>query len=268
MGGGFTTEGTLSHTISCYDPTNNSWCISVNIPYCLFSMTALNNKLLVAGGKNWARKTDEVYTMDSGQLRNYTKMNIARSCATAVGHQGMLIITGGKDDEDKRLSSTELFDSKNQQWYTCGDLPQPYSWLQSVIVDDILYLLRGSSESGQSTAVFVASLDTLPKHQLKWNTHQDTLWCFPAVVSVSGTHLLTLGGGNLKRIGDKNPCTTDIYKFNKVDNSWEAIGHIPSARSSLAAVSTADNRIIVIGGKNDKGKVTNTVWIGSCEPQQ
>ena len=40
-------------------------------------------------------------------------MITARSVATAAGHQGMLIITGGEDDKYKKLSSTELFDSKN-----------------------------------------------------------------------------------------------------------------------------------------------------------
>ena len=68
-------------------------------------------------------------------------------------------------------------------------------------------------------------------------------------------------------IGNKYTHTSDVYKLNKVSHSWEAIGHIPSARSSSAAVSTADNRVIVIGGWNDKGEYTNTVWIGSCEPQ-
>ena len=36
-------------------------------------------------------------------------MTIARSSAAAAGHQGMLIITGGRDDKYKTLSSTELF---------------------------------------------------------------------------------------------------------------------------------------------------------------
>ena len=34
------------------------------------------------------------------------------------------------------ISSTELFDSSNGQWYMSNDLPQPHSWLQSVIVDN------------------------------------------------------------------------------------------------------------------------------------
>ena len=47
----------------------------------------------------------------------------------------------------------------------------------------------------------------------------------------------------------------------------ETIGHIPSARSLTAAVSTADSRVIVIGGESDKREHTNTVWIGSCKLQ-
>ena len=204
--------------------------------------------------------------MDAGQLKNYTKMITARSYATATSHQGMLIITGGEDDEAKTLSSTELFDSSNGQWYVSNDLPQPHYLLKSVIVDNILYLLGGlSKDSKNSPAVFTAPLDTLSRHQLKWNTLRDTPCIVSAPVSVYGTHLLIVGG--VKKIGDKFIRTSDVYKLNKVSHSWEAIGHIPSAKSSSAAGSTADNRVIVIGGLNDKREYTNTVWIGSCDPQ-
>ena len=268
VGGGFETIIKESYIINCYDPVNNSWSSHINTPYCHFAMTTLNNKLLIAGGQEGYKKTNQILTMDAGQLKNYTKMITARSHATATGHQGMLIITGGKDDKDKRLSSTELFDSSNGQWYVSDDLPQPHSWLQSVIVDNILYLLGGNNKDGASPAVFTAPLDTLSIHQLKWNTLQDTPWLVSAPVSVYGTHLLIVGG--YKKIGHKYTHTSDVYKLNKISHRWEAIGHIPSARSSSAAVSTSDNRsrVIVIGGRNDKGMdITNTVWIGLCDPQ-
>ena len=267
MGGGYEVGVQPSYNINCYDPVNNSWSSPINIPYCNFAMTTLNSKLLIAGGKDkTSKRTNELLTMDAGQLKNYTKMITARSHATATGHQGMLIITGGSDDMYNKLSSTELFDSGNGQWYVTNDLPQPHSSLQSVIVDNILYLLGGSNKDGKySPAVFTAPLDTLSRHQLKWNTHQDAPWCASAPVSVYGTHLLIVGGG--KVIGDKFTRTSDVYKHNKVNHSWEAIGHIPSARNRQAAVSTADNRVIVIGGVNDKGECNNTVWIGSCDPQ-
>ena len=255
-----------SYMINCYDPVNNSWSSSINTCYCDIAMTTLNNKLVTAGGKDrGGKRTNQILIMDDGQLKNYTKMITARSHATAAGHQGMLIITGGWDDEDK-TSSTELFDSNNGQWYKCSDLPQPYYYLKSVIVDNILYLLGGINKDHiYSPAVFTARLNALSTHQLKWNTHQDTPWRGSAPVSVNGTHLLTVRG--FKYTGVKGTFTSDIYKLNKVSHSWEAIGHIPSARSQPAAVSTTDNRVIVIGGRNDKSQTINTVWIGSCEPQ-
>ena len=146
---------------------------------------------------------------------------------------------------------------------SCG--LRTYSSLKSVIVDNILYLLGGYNKDGASPAVFTAPLDTLSRHQLKWNTLQDTPWCRSAPVSVYGTHLLIVGGW--KKIGYKYTRTSNVYKLNKVSHSWEAIGHIPSARESSAAISTADNRVMVTGGLNDKGEFTNTLWIGSCDPQ-
>ena len=258
--------GEPSHIINCYDPVNNSWSSPINTPYCFFAMTKLNNKLLIAGGddKNY-KSTNQILTMDASQLKNYTKMITARSCATATGHQGMLIITGGMDDKDERLSSTELFDSNNRQWCVSNDLPQPHTWLKSVIVDNSLYLLGGCNKDGDSPTVFTAPLDTLSRYQLKWNTLQDTPWLVSAPVSVYDTHLLIVGGG--KKIGDKYARTSGVYKLNKVNYSWEAIGHIPLATSHSAAVSIADNRVIIIGGMNDKGEHTNTVRIGSCDPK-
>ena len=266
VGGGIEPEGS-SFNINCYDPVNNSWRSPINTPYSDFAMTTLNNRLIIAGGRDKGCKiTNQILTMDSTELRKYVKMTTARSWATAAGYQGMLIITGGKDDYGKRLSSTELFDTNNGQWYKCDDLPQPHTELQSVIVDNILYLLGGlNKDYNNSPAVFIAPLDTLSRHQLKWSTNQDTPWCRSAPVSVNGTHLLILGG--IKKIGNNFTRTSDIYKLDKNTNSWEAIGHIPSAGSITAAVSTADNRVIVIGGQNDKREFTNTVWISSCEPQ-
>ena len=261
MGGGYEPGAKVSYMINCYDPVNNSWSSSIDTPYKFFAMTTLNNKLVTAGGKDRSGKiTNQILTMDAGQLKNYTKMITARSHATAAGHQGMLIITGGYDEKGKTLSSTELFDSNNGQWHKCSDIPQPYSWLKSVIVDNILYVLGGYTDYDFSTAVFTAPLDTLSTHKLKWNTHQDTPWCTPTPVSVNDTHLLIVGGYK------DGKYTSDIHKLNKTNHSWEAIGHIPSARSRLAAVSTADNTVIVIGGVNYKHQYTNTVWIGSCEP--
>ena len=263
IGGGYDKILEPSYTIKCYDPVNNSWNFSVTTPYHHFAMTTINSKVVTAGGRNRGKKkTNQVLTMDGYQLKNYTEMITARSGATAAGHQGMLIITGGEDDKGNTLSSTELFNSNIGQWYLCSDLPQPHRWLQSAIVDNTLYLLGGFNQNGSFChAAYTAPLDTLSTHQLKWNTHQDTPWDLCAPVSINGMHLLVVGGLN------SYACTAGIYKLNNVNHKWEAIGHTPSQIYRSAVVSLADNRIIVIGGLNDKVEETNKVWIGSFKSQ-
>ena len=212
VGGGIEAGCKASYFINCYDPVKSSWRSSINTPCRYFAMTTLNNKLVTAGGEDKSdMKSNQILTMDAGQLNNYTKMITARSHATAAGHQGMLIIIGGIDDYKNKVSYTELFDIKNGQWYKCSDLPQPHCELKSVIVDNILYLLRGYNEHYLSSpAVFTTSLDTLSTHQLKCNTHQDTPWNLSAPVSVNGTHLLIVGGCR------GFSYTADVHKLNKV----------------------------------------------------
>ena len=64
--------------------------------------------------------------------------------------------------------------------------------------------------------------------------------------------------------------TSDIYKLNTISHRWEAIGQITSARSSSAAISTLDDRVIVIGESNNKEEYIALTQYGSahaCEPQ-
>ena len=270
MGGGFEIEAQGSYIIHCYDSVKNLWISAINAPYCFFAMTTLKDRLVTVGGQDASyKRTNQILTMEAGQLSNYTKMITPISSAMAVGHQALLIITGGWDDEDKILSSTEVFDSNSGQWYTCNDLPQPSHSANLVVADNILYLLGGFGDDHKpSSAVFTASLDALSKHKLKWNTHKDTPWCHSTPISINGTRLLIVGGR--KNTGYNSYSATrslDIYKLSKGNHNWKVIGHIPSARSSPAAVSMGDNKIIVIGGRNDDGVATDTLWIGSCEPR-
>ena len=257
-------HGTASYRINVYNLVNNSWSRSpISTSYYYFAMTTLNNQLIIAGGKDRSVKvTNQIFSLDGNHLKEYTRMITPRYLATAAGHQGTLIITGGKDDQSRKLATTELFNSTTGQWYTTSNLPQPHHGLHSVIVENTLYLLGGTNEGGMSPEVFTAPLDTLPSQKLLWSSPQYCPRCHLAPVSIQGRHLLTVGG--MKKTGSDYVYTSDIHKFS---HSWVVIGQIPSARKGPAAVSVADNKIFAVGGLDDKGFYTNTVWIGSCDPQ-
>ena len=272
IGGGYeasvgSSSGTRSYRIDIYSPTNNSWSPSpINSSYYYFAMTTLNNQLITAGGVDRRGKgTKKIFSLDGYHLKEYTRMITPRYYSTAAGYQGTLIITGGRDDQYRTLATTELFNSNTGQWYTTSDLPLPHDGLHSVIADNTLYLLGGYNKDNIMTpAVFASPLNTLFSHKIQWSSQQDTPWCRSAPVSIQGRYLLTVGG--VKKTGSGYVHTSDIHKFNKVSYSWEVIGQIPSARNRPAAVSVSDNKIVVVGGCDDKG-LTNNVWIGSCEPQ-
>lgn len=263
IGGGEFGTADPSYQIDIYTPAINSWSnVPITTPCFWFGMTILNNRLIVVGGKikTW-RAINSIFSVERNQVIEYARMITPRSCATATGYQGMLIIIGGVDDRARRLASTELFDSTTRQSYTTDDLPRPYYWLTSVIVGNTLYLLGGISDSKASSAAFTASLDNLHTHQLKWNPHPDTPQCMPAAVSIQG-RIITIGGTERKG----NECTSDIYVFNNAVHNWEITGQYPSAIEKAAVVTVADDKIIVVGGTDKKGYLTNAVWIGTCKP--
>ena len=267
IGGGNEGTGTPSYRIDVYNPADNSWSPTPIItPYCNFAMTTLNKRLIIAGGQDKRHKvTSMVFSLD-GDLKKYTKMVTPRGLATAAGHQGTLIITGGEGDRHKKISSTELFDSSTGQWYATGHLPLPHCRLQAVIVNNNLYLLGGIDLCDDySPAVYTASLDTLSSHTLRWESHTEYLICRTSPVSIQDRHLLVIGG--TKDIIDHHFMPTrDIRMFDKVSQNWMFTGYLRSARWAAAAVFVSDNTIIVFGGLNDTNDCTNTVWIGSCEP--
>ena len=170
----------------------------------------------------------------------------------------------------KILCSTEVLDTTTGQWFFCGDLPQPHLCLQSVVVDNILYLLGGINQDGSSPHVFTAPLDGLScDHQLNWRPIVDTIWCFSSVVNVCDQILVI--GGHRNKIDPLH--TSNIYRLNKTTGAWEVTSQLPTARGAPAAVTVCDDTIVIIGGtKMRHGKfklrgtdLTKTVWIGKIE---
>ena len=267
VGGGFVGRSTgvneYSYRLDVYNLTTNQWSSSpITTPYDSFAMTVLHNKLVIAGGtaKN-GEVVKKVLVFSTGQWKDYSETPTARYYPTAVGYHSMLIVVGGVSKVEgkwTRVSTTELLDTTNGCWYTCNNLPSPHLKLKAVIMNDKLYLLGGADEDAKpSPQVFVASLDNLSTHQLKWQSTPNTPWCSSAPVVLYNKFLLTIGGWQRSR-------SSEVNVFNSSTGQWEYLTNIPAARSAPAVVSVADN-IIVIGGMTHDYKYSNTVWIGMFE---
>ena len=266
-GGDEDISGKPSYKIDAYNIATDSWGPQINTPYCYFSMTCFEGYLTIVGGENQRNAvTNKVLKLDENDtLADYTpiqQFSIPRSLATAVGHNKFLIVVGGTGEKKnsgkgRRLASTEVYSSITKRWRSCDNIPKALFSLKPVIANNELYLLGGHDQNGASPKVFVAPLDTLRGHKLKWDEFQTTTYLKSVPVFLR-SYLLTLGGAK------GNDLTSDICLLNR-DDCWEVVGCIPSARIAPAIVCTG-NTIVLIGGQDGSRQLTNTVWIGTCEP--
>ena len=271
VGGGFegknSCNGKKSYRLDVYSVHTNQWSSPITTPYCLFGMTVLDNKLIIAGGETKiGNTTNKVLVLDKGQWKDYSKMPTARSDAVAVGYQSMLIVAGGLARVKGKwtfVATTELLDTINKCWYTCDKLPVRHLQLKAIIVNHTLYLLGGiKSDWRPSPQILTASLDNLSSHQLKWQSLPDTPWCFSTPAILYNKFLLTVGG---RQPSDDTSKTTEVCIFNPSSGLWKPIANIPEARSLPAVASITDNRIIVIGGLTNQKNLSSFTWIATFE---
>ena len=265
VGGGFDGKGYTadqsSYRLDIYNLTTNQWSPSpITTPYCYFSLTVLNDKLVTAGGRTNDEVVKKVLVLNAGQWKDYSEMPTARACATAVEYHSMLIVVGGQTKVEGKwtvVSTTELLDTTNGCWYTCNNLPLPHQQMKAAIMNDKLYLFGGVDKDHKpSPQVFVASLDTLSTHQLNWQSAPNTPWCGSAPVVLYKKFLFTVGGKW------QQSRTSEVYIFNPLTGQWKHFTNIPVARSGPAVVGVAEN-ILVIGGSTNDNKYSNTVWIAT-----
>jgi len=253
VGGGWTKNDVgkvqYPHTLDMYHLNTNIW-ETIDTPHESFAIAVLTGKVLIVGGTTkMYHVTNKVLVLESGQWRDYTEMASKRRNATAVSHQSMMIVMGGVAGSHTSCT-TELFDDITGQWFKSGDLPQPLSYLHSVIVGNKLFVLGGRNAEGKlSTAMYAAPLDTLSNRQVKWEHLVDTPCNGPAAFGLNNQYLLT--------VGEKS-----IYILNSVANAWENIATLPEHAMNTAVVCEDISRLVIIGGLGTNRLSTNKVWIG------
>ena len=294
VGGGISNE---PFTVDVYHPDTNKWDV-IGTPHALFAMSVLMGKVVIVDGQTkkmlfnilGGKTTDKVLTLENGQWKDYAKMSAARSCATAVSHQSVMIVMGGYDG-DRMISSTELLDSSTSQWFMikCNDLKLYSS--QSLIVGDTLYVLgRISADGTVSTAVYSASLDTLYSHQLKWNRLVDAPGVGSAAVGLNNKYVIAVGGLNITDDDDDDNNDDDndddnndddnddddddsdcyevegvcnkVFTLNSIATTWNFTATIPLKVMGAAVALDNNYRLVIIGGLS-KGEITKKVSVVS-----
>ena len=120
----------------------------------------------------------------------------------------------------------------------------------------------GGTQVNPSPQVFTASLEKLSNHQLKWQSLQDTPWCYSSPVVLYNKFLLTVGGRQPSDVSSK---TSEVCAFNQSTGLWKQITNIPATLTLAGVVGVADCKIIVLGGATTENKYCCKTWIGTFQ---
>ena len=112
-------------------------------------MAVLQDQLTLVGGQDPStrRRTNQISVWDSQQWTHpYPPMPTPRHSATVATYIKWLVVAGGNDD-NSYLSTVEIMDTTNKQWFTAIPLPVRCYDMVSAIVGDEWYFMGGSTRS-------------------------------------------------------------------------------------------------------------------------
>ena len=278
-GGGVTENVDDFNQVLQYDLSKDEWSRLPPHHVVSFAMAQFAGNLITVGGliQN-VGFTGKVYRLTK-QSKNWEEclepMPTARYQLSVATTQSAIVASGGatgfRDGVTVSCATVEVYSSGTSQWHTADPLPVPCLGMASATITDTWYQLGGIGTDNKAipTVLYtpLAALikkATSPTHQSAsyisgWKTLPDTPMKTSAVASLSG-NLLMVGGWDYE-----TGASPSVHIFLPLTNSWVRVttGELPEPRRFCTALQLSSNQVLVVGGADNQGKDTKTVFLGS-----
>ena len=242
-----------------FDITSEKWTTLLPYGTYFFAMTAINNQLVLVGGKDYggASKVLGVWGADNKQWTHpYPGMHTARSECSAVVYNEWLVVAGGIAD-GKLLSSIEIMNIDNKQWFAGPPTPTPWYRMKTATVGDVWYFMGGCTTLYRDpNIVYSVSLSALT---INASTYEGKIWkeiyglqtTHSSPLSISGS-LLAVGTG---RDNDRKVVTA-IHLYQPGTGEWVKVGDLPAPpRYNCTCAMITDREMLVAGGTDDASRL-------------
>ena len=259
VGGGIAGLGSNNNNLVMkYDIGQTRWGKLAPYRACYFAMTTIKDLLVLVGGEEQGEVNKVVGVWDAVNKKwthPYPEMPTARShCSTAV-HNEWLVVAGGVSTTRGPLSSLEIMNSNNMQWYAGFPTPKPWSHMKSAVVGDTCYFMGGLISKNPTEDVYAVSLSALISglNSNDPSMSGSHIWKeIPGLPLTSSTpfpvtsrSLLAVGG----RVSTgENVSTILLYRADT--KRWVKIGDLPGPRRSCTCAVITDRELLVTGGYN------------------
>ena len=146
VGGGTTNNDKDMCTVMMYEQAAG-WRTLPRYQYYWFAMAVLQDQLTLVGGVDLSteRVTNQIAVWDSRQWTHpYPHMPTPRRSPAVVTYIKWLVVAGGSDSGGgSPLSTVEVMDTTNKQWFTATPLPVGCRNMTSAIVGEECYFMGG-----------------------------------------------------------------------------------------------------------------------------
>ena len=146
IGGGYTLSTENSRTVMVYSLASGSWSKLPPHETQRFGMAAVNNHLILAGGKIYNEVTGVLAMWDEGSrtwIRPFPEMPTPRYFPSVISYQKWLVVAGGKTRNNSFSNKAEILDTLSRQWYEGSPIPSKCAEMSSAVNGNMWYLSRG-----------------------------------------------------------------------------------------------------------------------------
>ena len=259
VGGGATLLEVSACTVMIYSLASGSWSKLPPHETRWFGMAAVNNQLVLVGGKN-STYMSRSYNHVTGILaiwdeasrtwtRPFPEIPTPRYSPSVISYQKWLVVAGGHTGPSYS-NKVEILDTLSGQWYEGSPIPSECLRMSSAINGTMWYLSRGLNLQGANKHVFSVCLDELisralsqsagntsPPQPSPWQTLTDTPLNHSTVLVLNGA-LLTVGGNG----------SSAIHHYQPSCRNWVKVGDLPIERWRCACTVLPNGEIFVAGG--------------------
>ncbi len=247
---------------------SKEWATLPQYRSCYFAMTAINNQLVLIGGredKGTYSKMLGVWDTDTKTWTHpYPDMPTARSRCSAVVYDNWLVVAGGL--VDKHLSCVEVMNINGRQWYTGPPTPAPWSNMKTALVGDVAYFMGGNNSETDFKSTYCLYITTLISYisSESANGTVSQIWKEIPGLWVKKSTPLSING-SLLAVGGRyhGNGVTSIHLYQPKTGEWVKAGNLPLPCYNCTCALIKDGEILVAGGKSNLLQFLKKVYLAS-----
>ena len=256
LGGG---KSERSNQVFVYEPKQELWAALPPYKYVLFTMTVMNNQLVLVGGEDThtKKKTNSLGVWNKKRCswtHPFRPMLTACSSPAVVTYQDKWLIVAGGRGQSGDVSDAAVMDISNNYWYSAPPLPVPASTMSTTVINNSMVVLGGTNDSNSSKKVFAVTMDDfiwqaiareITSNKLTPNVPAQTPWQKLADTPFSQSTAVTLNGALLAVGG--HDCSA-IHLYHPESRSWVKVGDMPAERVQCASTVLPHGEVLLAGG--------------------